>query len=549
VPIEEGRDLELVDVSGDDLADLVVNGQYGIEVWWQIAGDFMRAPVGSKLTSTFHTEVEVADVTGDGLADVVSSKGSTIDVHAQRPDHSFATPVSYGSGGVTGWETVNGLAVGDTNGDGLADVHASGGGNSPNAWVVTRVQQQDGTLGNPHLRKSYDIPESIEVADVTGDDRDDLVVLHGGWNRMGVYDMTPGTMEAESLYAIPYASHYDAKALAIGDVSGDGRADVAIADYNNGLVLLHGAAPTDDIAAPDTAITSGPSGSHRSRTASFSFTATEPSTFTCSLDGSVWQACTSPMTYEGLSQGTHTFQVRATDAAGNADTSSAQRTFTVDGPDTTITSGPSGTVRSTSVSFGFSASPAASSYECSMDGAGWTACTSPTTYTGLATGQTHTFRVRGVSADGLVDSSPAGRSFTLEAQADLALTLNGAPQPVKRRDTLTYTAVVTNLGGDAAEKVALAQTLPDGVTFLSVSAEPDWLSTSPVTCSAGGSPTTVRCDLAAIPDGTAWTMTVRARVEVSKGSLSSSAVVAASTWDPNRDNDAASLSVKVTNGK
>lgn len=122
VPIEEGRDLELADVSGDGLADLVVNTRYGIEVWWQIRGDFMSAPTGRMLSSGLAVEVEVADVTGDGLEDVVSAQGRTVEVRAQQPDHSFAAPVSYASGGVSPWVAVNGLAVGDTNGDGLGRV-------------------------------------------------------------------------------------------------------------------------------------------------------------------------------------------------------------------------------------------------------------------------------------------------------------------------------------------------------------------------------------------------------------------------------------------
>jgi uncharacterized repeat protein (TIGR01451 family) len=550
VPIQAGRDLELADVSGDALADLVVNAQDGVQVWWQVNGDFMPSPAGSQLTTAAQTEVEVADATGDGRADVVSAHGGTLDVRAQQADHSFAAPVSYTSGGTDPWTTINGLAVGDTNGDGLADVHVSVGGNKPNSWVVTRVQLPDGTLAKPYVRQSYDIPESIEVADVTGDGLADLVVLHGGWNEMGVYDSTPGTNSVETLYPIPYASHYKVKGLAIGDVSGDGRADVAEADYNNGLVLLRGAEAGADTSAPHTTITSGPTGTVRSRTVTYGFTANETSTFECSLDSAAWTPCSSPMTYDGLSAGQHTFMVRATDTAGNTDAMPARTSFAVDGPDTTITSGPTGTVRSKTATFAISASPAAASFECSMDNAAWQTCSPQVTYTGLATATTHTLRVRAVSSDGLVDSTPATRTFSVDSAADVAVTVGGAPNPVKRGGTLTYTAQVSNVGPNAAAGVVFTQGLPTDVTFTSVTATPGSPTSAAASCTASGSPTTVRCQLGNLNPGTTWTVTVKATVDARKGSLASAAVATTATWDLNAGNDSASTSTTVNgNGK
>ena len=374
----------------------MVNAQDGIHVWWQVNGDFMRSPTGEHLGTSFRTEVEVGDVTGDGLADLVSATGSTMEVWAQKADRSFAGPMPYVTGtGTT--DRINGIAIGDVDADGLADVHASVGGNKPYAWVVTWPQLTGGFLGKPQVRTSYDIPEPLEAADVTGDGRADLVTAHGGWNRVGVYDSTPGDRPTEALFPVTYASHYSAQGIAVGDVSGDGRADVVLADYNYGLVLLRSAAPGDDIIAPDTTITSKPATTLRSRTATFAFTANEASTFSCSMDAAAWTPCTSPTTYTDLSQGSHRFQVRATDLAGNVDPMAAAASFTVEGPDTSIIGGTSGTVRSTSAWFAFASQPTAASYQCSLDGAPWVACTSQQSWTGLATGTSHTFDVRGIS--------------------------------------------------------------------------------------------------------------------------------------------------------
>ncbi len=50
-------------------------------------------------------------------------------------------------------------------------------------------------------------------------------------------------------------------------------------------------------------------------------------TFNCSLDAAAFAACTSPQTYSGLTNGSHTFQVRAVDAAGNVDPTPATYTW------------------------------------------------------------------------------------------------------------------------------------------------------------------------------------------------------------------------------
>ena len=87
--------------------------------------------------------------------------------------------------------------------------------------------------------------------------------------------------------------------------------------------------PTDTV-APDTGLTGGPGTSTTSTSTSFGLTSTEAgSTFECRLDGGAWAPCSSPKALSGLAVGTHTFEARARDSAGNVDATPASRTWTV----------------------------------------------------------------------------------------------------------------------------------------------------------------------------------------------------------------------------
>lgn len=78
----------------------------------------------------------------------------------------------------------------------------------------------------------------------------------------------------------------------------------------------------------------------------------------------------------------------------------------------TITAGPSGQTTETAARFEFRATrfTALSSFECSLDGSGWTACQSPVTYGSLAPGS-HEFSVRMVGP--FSDATPDRRAWTI----------------------------------------------------------------------------------------------------------------------------------------
>jgi len=175
---------------------------------------------------------------------------------------------------------------------------------------------------------------------------------------------------------------------------------------------------TIDTSPPDTTITGGPANSSTSGpTVSFTFSSEAGATFQCRMDSGSFSACTSPFTATGLTDGSHTFHVRALDAAGNVDASPATRTWTVDAtpPDTTILSGPTGAISVTSVTFTFSSTETGSTFQCRLNGGSFVSCTSPHIISGLVNGS-QTFEVRAIDAVNNVDPTPATRTWTVDTQ-------------------------------------------------------------------------------------------------------------------------------------
>src|SRR5829696_6575157 len=93
-------------------------------------------------------------------------------------------------------------------------------------------------------------------------------------------------------------------------------------------------------------------------------------------------------------------------------------TADVTAPDTTIDTGPSGTVNSSSATFTFSSNEANSTFETRLDNGAWVnnGTTTNKTYNSLSDAS-HTFDVRATDPSGNVDQSPASRSWTVQTDS------------------------------------------------------------------------------------------------------------------------------------
>ena len=186
-----------------------------------------------------------------------------------------------------------------------------------------------------------------------------------------------------------------------------------------------------DLTPPETTLLSKPPDPSESSTASFTYGSNEPgSSFECGIDGGAFAGCPAAgISYAGLGDGPHAFQVRAVDASGNVDPSPAGYSFQIvaspaplappplaspplpAAPQTSISGKPPAKTRDRTPTFKFASSRPGSTFQYKLDGGRFKTCRSPFTTKTLSYGR-HTLRVRAISA-GTADPSPATVNFTV----------------------------------------------------------------------------------------------------------------------------------------
>jgi hypothetical protein len=221
--------LEGDDVNGDGADDLVVNSASGVSALVQrAAGGFDVVAVSTQVAESIAT----GDVSGDGLSDVVVvssyDQPNALRIYEQQAAGGYAEH----SISLTFDEDPNQIAVADVTGDSLDDIVVTRGGNSPYSELALYRQTDGGSIDpTPDVYDSYDIPEAVKTMDMDGDGLEDVVVVHVGWGRVGIYLQDPeGYLYDEEL--IPSPDGWGRDRLALGDVTSDGLADFAVAGYN-----------------------------------------------------------------------------------------------------------------------------------------------------------------------------------------------------------------------------------------------------------------------------------------------------------------------------
>ncbi len=222
------------DLNGDGFPDLVTGSQFSQQV--SVLLNVPAAPGTFRAATTYATGsdtrgVALGDFNGDGRLDIVAtSSGSTVGVllNSASAPGTFLPSVRYNCGG----RLNESVTVGDVNGDGRPDIVVAN--NEDNTVsVLLNSATSPGTFGpGQAYGTGGSVPRNLALGDINQDGRLDIVVTNSLNSTIGVLlnnAATPGTFPASAVtYSLPNTG---ACSIAIGDVNGDRQADLVTANY------------------------------------------------------------------------------------------------------------------------------------------------------------------------------------------------------------------------------------------------------------------------------------------------------------------------------
>ncbi len=236
------------DFNGDGIPDLAAADFLGnsVSILMGLPGGGYAAPVGYA-AGVHPYDLETGDFNHDGIVDLVVTDQDGYDIvvflgrgHGGTPDGTFASGVHY---------PVQiypySVAVADFNHDGILDLAVANGGSGTVSILLGKGSGGigDGTFAPAKSVPAASQPRSVAVGDLNGDGIADLVVADYAGAVSILFGQGSGGFGDGTFSApVPFPAGPNATDVAIADLNADGLPDLAVPNYltNSVSVLLHG---------------------------------------------------------------------------------------------------------------------------------------------------------------------------------------------------------------------------------------------------------------------------------------------------------------------
>ena len=223
-------------MNNDGKADLVSDNQDGSlsillgkgDGTFQPAYNFDGAMSGSSLVG-----FALGDFNGDGIADIaaIAPSQTGVTIYMGAGGGTFRAPVLYATGGTSGGSPVT---VADFNGDGKLDIAVTEGSS-----IGVLLGNGDGTFRTAvtYSAGTGVSAQAITTGDFNGDGVIDLAAINDAAS--GTVSILPGNGDGSFQSATQYAvGNYPFDGITVGDFNGDGVADIAVANFNSNNVSV-----------------------------------------------------------------------------------------------------------------------------------------------------------------------------------------------------------------------------------------------------------------------------------------------------------------------